>query len=152
MTALLCRLFIKDRDNVSNPKVRGAYGALSSIVGIILNLILFAGKLTVGLLAGAISITADAVNNLSDAGSQIISLVSFRIASKPADRAHPFGHARIEYVASMIVSFLILHVGFDLVVDSVQKLINPEPPSLENMVVTLCVLGGSVLCKLLVQF
>ena len=148
MTALLCRLFIKDRDNVSNPKVRGAYGALSSIVGIILNLILFAGKLTVGLLAGAISITADAVNNLSDAGSQIISLVSFRIASKPADRAHPFGHARIEYVASMIVSFLILHVGFDLVVDSVQKLINPEPPSLENMVVTLCVLGGSVLCKL----
>ena len=148
MTALLCRLFIKDRDNVSSPKVRGAYGALSSIVGIILNLILFAGKLTVGLLAGAISITADAVNNLSDAGSQIISLVSFRIASKPADRAHPFGHARIEYVASMIVSFLILHVGFDLVVDSVQKLINPEPPSLENMVVTLCVLGGSVLCKL----
>ena len=148
MTALLCRLFIKNRDNVSNPKVRSAYGTLSSIVGIVLNLILFAGKLTVGLLAGAISITADAVNNLSDAGSQIVSFVSFRIAAKPADRDHPFGHARIEYVASMIVSFLILHVGLDLVVDSVKKLINPEPPSMENMIVTLCVLGGSVLCKL----
>ena len=148
MTALLCRLFIKNRDNVGDPKVRSAYGTLSSIVGIVLNLILFAGKLTVGLLAGAISITADAVNNLSDAGSQIVSFVSFRIAAKPADHDHPFGHARIEYVASMIVSFLILHVGLDLVVDSVKKLINPEPPSMENMIVTLCVLGGSVLCKL----
>ena len=148
MTALLCRLFIKNRNDVGNPKVRSAYGTLSSVVGVILNLILFAGKLTVGLISGAISITADAVNNLSDAGSQIISFVSFRIAAKPADRDHPFGHARIEYVASMIVSFLILHVGLDLVMDSVDKLIHPEPPSLENMIVTLCVLGGSVLCKL----
>ena len=148
MTALLCRLFVKNRSNVGDPKVRSAYGTLSSVVGVVLNLILFAGKLTVGLLAGAISITADAVNNLSDAGSQIISFVSFRIASKPADHDHPFGHARIEYVASMIVSFLILHVGFDLVVDSITKLVNPEPPSKENMIVTLCVLGASVLCKL----
>ncbi len=148
MTALLCRLFIKDYKNTKSAAVRRAYGTMASVVGVILNLILFAGKLAVGVLSGAISITADAVNNLSDAGSQIISFVSFRIAAKPADRDHPFGHARIEYVASMIVSFLILHVGFDLVVDSVDKLIHPAPPSRESMTLTLCVLGGSILFKL----
>ena len=152
MTALLCRLFIKNHKDTQNTAVRRAYGTMASVVGVIINLILFAGKLTVGVLSGAISITADAVNNLSDAGSQIISFVSFRIAAKPADRDHPFGHARIEYVASMIVSFLILHVGFDLVVDSINKLINPEPPSREKVTVTLCVLVGSILLKLWLGF
>ena len=114
MTRLLLRLFVRNADQTDDPKVRSAYGILAGIVGILCNLLLFAGKLVVGTLSGSVSITADAVNNLSDAGSQIISLVSFRIAARPADREHPFGHARIEYVASMIVSFAILLVGWEL--------------------------------------
>ena len=95
MTNLLIRLFIKDRNNVKSPEVRRAYGTLGSVVGIIFNLILAIGKYTVGFLFGAISLMADGINNLSDAGSQIISFISFKMASKPADRDHPFGHARI---------------------------------------------------------
>ncbi|MBO7175859.1 MAG: cation diffusion facilitator family transporter, partial [Clostridia bacterium] len=108
MTNLLTRLFVKNFQDIKNPTVRAAYGSLSGIVGIIVNLILFAAKFVVGTLSGSIAITADAVNNLSDAGSSIISLVTFRISAKPADREHPFGHARIEYVSSLIVSFLLL--------------------------------------------
>ena len=108
MTELLSRLFVKNHKDATNPAVRTAYGTMVSITGIILNLILFAAKFVVGSLFGAISIVGDAVNNLSDAGTQIISLISFRIAAKPADREHPFGHARIEYVTSMIVSFLVI--------------------------------------------
>ena len=110
MTTLLCRLFLRGRDP-STPTGRRAYGTMAGAVGIALNLLLAAGKFIVGVLSGALSVQADAVNNLSDAGSQIISLVSFRIAARPADREHPFGHARIEYVASMIVSFAILLVA-----------------------------------------
>lgn len=128
--------------------LRRKLGSLASVVGIIVNLILFGGKAAVGLLSGAISITADAFNNLSDAGSQIISLVSFRLSAKPADRDHPFGHARIEYVASMIVSFLVLLVGFELFTDSLSKLIDPEPPSRDGYIVTLCVLGVAIAVKL----
>ena len=119
MTNLLIKLFIKSPRDVSSPAVRRAYGTLVSTVGIILNLLLAAGKFTVGLLFGAISIQADAVNNLSDAGSQIISLVTFKMAAKPADRDHPFGHARIEYVTSMIVTFIILLEGWELLSGSV---------------------------------
>ena len=122
MTELLCRLFVKDRDNIKDPAVRRAYGTLASTVGIIVNVLLAAGKITVGLLFGAISIAGDGINNLSDAGSQIISLISFKMASKPADRDHPFGHARIEYVASMIVSFFIMLVGFNLLRESIDKI------------------------------
>lgn len=152
MTDLLSRLFVKDYKNVTSPIVRRAYGTMASIVGVILNLILFTGKFLVGTLTGAISITADAFNNLSDAGSQIISLISFRISAKPADHEHPFGHARIEYIASMVVSFLILHVGFDLITDSVSKLIHPEEPSMERWIVTVSVLGVSILGKLWLGF
>lgn len=148
MTELLSRIFVRDYKNVTSPDVRRAYGTMASVVGVIVNLLLFAGKLTVGTLAGAISITADAFNNLSDAGSQIISLVSFRISAKPADRAHPFGHARIEYVASMIVSFLVLLVGFELLTGSIDKLIHPDPPSRERWVVTVCVLAAAIGGKL----
>jgi len=111
-----------------------------------LNLILFGAKFFVGTLFGAVSITADAVNNLSDAGSQLISLLSFRIAAKPADREHPFGHARIEYVASMLVSFLILHIGLDLFGESISKIISGEKP--EANWLSVGVLGGSILVKL----
>jgi len=146
MTDLLCKIFVKDHKNTTDPHVRSAYGTLVSIVGILLNLLLFAAKFLVGTLFGAVSIVADAVNNLSDAGSQIISLISFRISAKPADREQPFGHARIEYVASMIVSFLILHIGLDLLMESVDKIIHPQLP--EKSWLAVWVLLGSILFKL----
>ena len=145
MTSLLIRLFIKS-PNDNSPAVRRAYGTLASTVGIILNLILAVGKFTVGFLFGAIAVQADAVNNLSDAGSQIISLVSFKIAAKPADHEHPFGHARIEYVASMIVSFFVLLIGWELLSGSVGKLIHPTETVFSW--ISVIVLGVSVLVKL----
>ena len=146
MIRLLTRLFIKDHDNVQSPAVRSAYGTLCSVVGILLNLLLFAAKLAAGLLVGSLSIRADAINNLSDAGSSVISLVSFKLSSKPADRDHPFGHARLEYVASMIVSFLILLIGVELVKGSVEKLQHPVAPQFHLF--TVIILSLSVLCKL----
>ena len=150
MIALLSRLFIKDHQNVNDPKVRSAYGTLLSVVGAILNVILFGAKLAVGTISGSVAIRADAVNNLSDAGSQLISLFSFRISAKPADREHPFGHGRMEYVTSLIVSFLILHIGLDLLTESVQKILDPRPTTANW--VTVGVLGGSVLVKLWIAY
>ncbi len=146
MTALLTKLFIKDRDNVKSPAVRGAFGVLSGTVGILLNLLLTGIKLFAGILSGSIAITADALNNLSDAGSQVVSLISFKIAAKPADRDHPFGHARMEYIASMIVSFLILMVGVDLLKEAVSAIFAPAEVVFSNL--TLILLGLSVLAKL----
>ena len=146
MTELLSRLFVKNHQDAQNPAVRTAYGTMVSITGIIVNLILFAAKFLVGSLFGAISIVGDAVNNLSDAGTQIISLISYRIAAKPADREHPFGHARIEYVTSMIVSFLVMLVGFELLKSSVSQIFSPERP--DSSPIAIIVLIGSMLCKL----
>ena len=146
MTELLSRLFVKNHQDAQSPAVRTAYGTMVSITGIVLNIILFAAKFVVGTLFGAISIVGDAVNNLSDAGTQIISLISFRIAAKPADREHPFGHARIEYVTSMIVSFLVMLVGFELLKSSVAQIFSPERP--DSSPVAIFVLVGSMLCKL----
>lgn len=146
MTYLLCKLFIKDRDDVKSPSVIRAYGTLSSVVGIILNLMLAAIKLLAGVLSASISITADAINNLSDAGSQVISFISFKMSSKPADKDHPFGHARIEYVASMIVSFMIISVSFELFRSSVGKIINPVETSLG--ILSAAILVISILTKL----
>jgi len=151
MTGLLPRLFIRDHENTKSPKVRAAYGVLSGIVGIFVNLLLFTGKFIAGTVSGSIAISADAFNNLSDAGSSIVSLVSFRIAAKPADRDHPFGHARIEYIASMIVSFLILIVGFEIVSDSVKKIISRES-TLVFEVLSVVVLSVSILAKLWLAF
>ena len=150
MTALLIRLFIKDPHNITSPTVRRTYGTMVSIVGIILNLLLAAGKFTVGFLFGAISVQADAVNNFSDAGSQIISLISFKIAAKPADREHPFGHARIEYVASMVVSFLVLLIGWELLSGSVRKVFYPSETVFSW--VSVIVLSISVIIKLWLCF
>ena len=147
MTDLLPRLFIRDHEKTSDPKVRAAYGTLSGIVGIVVNLLLFAGKFVAGTVSHSIAVTADAFNNLSDAGSSIVSLVSFRIAAKPADRDHPFGHARIEYIASMIVSFLILLVGFEIISSSVQKIVSREF-TLVFSILTLVILSVSVAAKL----
>ncbi len=126
--------------------MRRAYGTLTSIVGVVLNLLLFAGKFLVGTISGSLAIRADAVNNLTDAGSQIVSLISFRISAKPADRDHPFGHARIEYVASMVVSMLILIIGYQLFRDSIDKLLHPV--ATEFRWVSVAVLAASILVKL----
>lgn len=149
MTELLCRLFIKDRENIKSPAVRRAYGTLASIVGIIVNVVLAAGKIAVGLLFGAISLAGDGINNLSDAGSQIISLISFKMAAKPADRDHPFGHARIEYVASMIVSFFVMLVGWNLFRESIDKIFDAERVTDDsNIWLMVGVLAVSILSKL----
>ena len=146
MTRLLTKLFVKDRENVECPTVRRAYGTLSSITGILVNLLLFAFKMIAGTLAGSLAIRADAFNNLSDAGSSVISLVSFKISAKPADRDHPFGHARIEYVASMIVCFLIFFIGAELVTGAVQKFLAPAVPVFN--LIAVIILACSVACKL----
>ena len=149
MTELLYKLF-SGKDVNDTQKARSRCGAAASIVGIIANVLLFGGKFAVGLLFGSIAMQADGINNLSDAGSSAISLISFRISGKPADREHPYGHARIEYVASMIVSFLILHIGFDLVTESVGKIINPSKT--EFSILSVIVLSVSILVKLLLFF
>jgi cation diffusion facilitator family transporter len=140
MINLLAKMFIKNKDDIKDPKVRHAYGVLMSIVGIVTNLVLSALKLVFGTISGSIAVTADAINNMSDAGSQIISLISFKISSKPADRDHPFGHSRIEYVASMIVSFFVLLVGWELMSESVAKIFNPVKAEFGNaVIIVLCI-------------
>ena len=147
MITLLSKIFIKDRENTKDPNVRRSYGVLISAVGIVVNVLLSALKLIFGMISGSIAVTADAMNNLSDAGSQVVSMISFKIASKPADRGHPFGHARIEYVASMIVSFFIMLVGWNILSDSVKKIFDPEIVT-EFSWLMIIVLGASVLVKL----
>lgn len=149
MIELLSKLFIKDYKHPEKPAVREKYGSLASIVGIITNTILSLIKLFIGLITASLAITADALNNLSDAGASVVSLVSFKMSAKPADRDHPFGHARIEYVASMIVSFLILLVGFETIVDSVRNLMGlSEEKSPEFTAISLIIIGCSILGKL----
>lgn len=121
----LVKRFVKNYDNVSDIKVRGAYANLAGIVGIVTNLILFIIKLSVGLFSNSVSILADAFNNLSDAASSIITIIGFKMANKPADAEHPFGHGRIEYITAMIVSFMVMLVGLKFVKTSFQKIINP---------------------------
>ncbi len=153
MTELLCKLFVKDRENIKSPAVRRSYGTLASVVGIIVNLVLAAGKIAVGLLFGAISLAGDGINNLSDAGSQIISFISFKMAAKPADRDHPFGHARIEYVASMIVSFFIMLVGWNLFRESLEKIFDAEQVTDgSNIWLMVAVLAVSIISKLWLVF
>ena len=146
MTKLLRRLFVRDSNNIKDAAVRVRYGYLGSVTGIVLNILLFAGKLIAGIISGAISVTADAFNNLSDAGSSIVSLVGFKMAAQPADEEHPFGHGRMEYVSGLIISFLILLMGFELAHESVLKMISPK--DIRFSWLTLCILIASVLVKL----
>ncbi len=122
----LFKIFIKNKDEIENPQVRNHYGVFSGIVGIVLNVILFGIKLAAGLLSGSIGIIADAVNNIGDAGSSVITLVGFRLAGKPVDNEHPFGHGRFEYLSALFVSIAIILMGFELGKSSVGKIINPQ--------------------------
>ena len=149
MTKLILNLYLKNKQNVNEAKKRTMLGTFSSIIGIIVNFILAGIKMLAGFLSGSVAITADAINNLSDAGSSAVSLVSFKIAAKPADRDHPFGHARIEYVASLIVSFLILTVGLDLFTSSGKTILGiGESSAVEVSILTVVILCVSILLKL----
>ena len=150
MTDFILKLFVKNYENKKDPAVRQRCGSAVSIIGIAVNLLLAGFKLFAGILSGAISITADAVNNISDAGSQVVSLITFKISAKPADREHPFGYARIEYVASMIVSFLILFVSISLFSESIQKIITPSET--DYSILVMVILAVSVLAKLWLFF
>lgn len=150
MIAFLSRFFIKDYDKYNNPKVRTDYGILCGIVGLILNIVLFAIKFIAGFLSHSIAITADAFNNLSDAGSSFITLFGFRLGSAAPDSDHPYGHGRIEYLAGFFVSTLILYMGFELITSSVNRIIKPEVTTYTPL--TFAILIVSILIKLYMYF
>lgn len=145
MITLLARLFIKNREETKNPAVRQAYGILCGAAGIFLNLCLFAGKFAAGALSHSIAITADAFNNLSDAGSSIITLIGFKMAGQKPDPSHPFGHGRIEYISGLLVAVIILLMGVELLKTSFSKILHPERPSFSPVV--LVILLASILVK-----
>ena len=144
MTNLLLRLFVKDADNTENPKVRAAIGTLSGFVGIVCNVLLFAFKLLVGTLTGSVSITADAMNNLSDASGSIVTFIGFRVADKPADEHHPYGHARAEYLSGLGVAALILVIGIELVKTSVKKIFAPTPVAFTTVAAVVLIVSIAV--------
>lgn len=146
MTNLLLRLFVKDCGDTADPRVRSAIGSLSGMVGICCNVLLFLGKLIAGTLSGSVSITADALNNLSDASGSIVTLIGFRFADKPADEHHPYGHARAEYLSGLGVAMLILFIGFELAKSSINKIFRPT--AVEFSAVTAAVLIVSIGVKL----
>lgn len=144
MTEFLVRRFVKDYGNIEDTKVRTAYGVLSSMVGIFCNILLFAAKLSIGMLMHSISVMADGFNNLSDAASSIISFIGVKMAEKPADEEHPFGHGRIEYIAALVVSFLVIEVGITFLRSSAGKLANPEKISFDPVPFLILVLSVGV--------
>ena len=146
MTNFLIKLFIKDKDNVQDREVREKYGMLSSITGIIVNILLSVFKLIIGVLAGSMSIISDALNNISDAGSSIVTMLGFKMSQKKVDSDHPWGHGRMEYISAFIVDILIILVGFELLQSSVDKIMNPELPNINN--VTIILLVVAILVKL----
>lgn len=146
MVSWLVRTFVRDSDDVGNPRVRASYGLLSSMTCIVLNLVLCAAKGLVGVVSGSVSIVADAVNNLSDASSNIVSLVGFKLASRPADQGHPYGHGRYEYLAGMLVSVMIILVGVELGRSSIERIMSPSPA--EFGVATVLALLLSICVKL----
>jgi len=146
LTEFLVRRFVRRYEHTEEPAVRTAYGNLAGAVGIVCNALLCAAKLLMGTLFGSISVTADAVNNLSDASSSIITLVGFKLSAKPADKEHPYGHARIEYLAGLAVSVLIIVIGFELARTSLDKILHPTPVAFSWL--TVAVLAGSIGVKL----
>lgn len=150
MTDFLVNKFIKDSTNIESTEVRTRYGMLASVVGIFCNVLLFSVKLTIGLILSSLAVTADAFNNLSDAASSIISFIGVKMAGKPADAEHPFGHGRIEYIAALIVSFLVIEVGFTFFKSSISKILHPEEISFDLVPFVILIL--SILVKLWMAF
>ena len=146
MTKLLLKLFVKNHENGADPAVRAKVGKLSGVVGILANALLCAGKLFVGTVSGSVSITADAMNNLSDAASSIVTLIGFKLAEQPADEDHPYGHARYEYLSGLAVAAMVLVIGFELAKSSLDKILHPA--SVTFSIPMVIVLVGSVLVKL----
>jgi cation diffusion facilitator family transporter len=145
MTKWLVQTFIKDHEETDRPAVRTAYGQLSGAVGIVCNVLLFTIKLIVGTVSGSVAVTADAVNNLSDASSNIISFLGFKMASRPADAEHPYGHGRYEYLSGLMVALLIMVVGFELLKSGISKIMHPEPVSFS------WVMAGALVFSILVK-
>ena len=148
MTELLLKLFVKDYKNVKDQNVRKQYGVLGAVFGLITNFILFAAKLTIGILIANISIIADGLNNLSDFGNCFITIFGFKMSSKPADKDHPFGHQRMEYIISLIVSVIIISLGFNIGKDAVNSIITPSE-QMEQILIPAIILGLSIVIKVL---
>lgn len=146
MTDLILRIFVRDHKNTEDPAVRDKCGRVAGAVGIVTNFLLFLMKIIVGTVFRSVSVTADAVNNLTDSGSSVVTLIGFKMASKPADEKHPFGHARIEYLSGVIVSFIVIFLGLQLGMSSIEKILTPEENALTP--VALVVLVISILAKL----
>lgn len=150
ITEFLVKKCVKDHENTEDVHVRTAYGVLTSITGIVCNILLFAGKLAVGLIINSVSVMADAFNNLSDAASSIIGFIGVKMAEKPADKEHSYGHGRIEYIAALIVSFLVIEVGFTFLKSAIEKIRQPE--DLSFSLLSLIILLASVAVKLWLSF
>lgn len=150
MIKILSKLLIRNNQNTDDPSVRLAYGTLCSAVGIILNLLLFSIKAFAGIISGSVAIIADASNNLSDSGSSIVTLIGFKLSAKKPDASHPFGHGRSEYIAGLIVSFLIIHMGFDIAKSSFLKILNPEIS--EFSITAVIILAVSILIKIYMAY
>ncbi len=146
MTNLLLKLFVKNHTNTTSDKVRQGYGTLSAVVGIIFNLLLSIAKIVVGAVMGLISVLADGLNNLTDCGSNVVAVVSFRLASKPADKEHPYGHQRMEYIGSMAVAFVVMLIAVQLAIESFAKILAPTDSTFSW--ITVAVLGASIVVKL----
>ena len=146
MISCLARIFIKDDPNATPAQIRQGYGTLCGAVGIGLNILLFIGKAAAGFLSGSVAVVADAFNNLSDAGSSVVMLLGFRLGGQKPDEDHPFGHGRFEYLAGLVVSMLILLMGFELAKSSVDKILHPQP--VDMGILSVCILLGSIAVKL----
>ncbi len=150
MVSFFINKFIKDKDNTDDPAVRQSYGAVCGLCGIGINILLFIGKFLAGIISGSIAITADAFNNLSDAGSSVVTLIGFRLASQEPDKDHPFGHGRFEYISGMLVSVVILLMGIELLRTGVEKILKPEAVEPDPVVIVILIV--SILFKLYMAY
>ncbi len=146
MIKFLAKIFTKNRNDIKETDMRSKYGVIAGFLGVVNNLILFAAKLTIGILSGAVSIVADALNNLSDVASSIVTMLGFKLSNRPKDAKHPFGHGRIEHVGGLIVSLIIIFVGIELMKASVERIISPTP--LNISLITIIILSCSIVVKL----
>ena len=144
MTDFLVKKFVKDYEEVEKVSVRTAYGVLASVTGIFCNVLLFLVKGSIGMFLHSLSVTADAFNNLSDAGSSVVGLVGVKMAEKPADREHPFGHGRLEYIAALVVAFLVLEIGFTFFKEAVGKILDPQEMKFQMLSVAILILSIGV--------